>query len=293
MSTSSAGTSTTSTPATAPTLATTGSTGILGGYVAGMLADAGVAQRLLVRDPSRAPELPASTVLPFAYSDREASLRALDGVETLFMVSAAENAERLAEHRAFIDAARDAGVRHVVYTSFVGAAPDATFTLARDHFHTEEHLKQSGMAFTFLRDNLYLDFMDAMVGEDGVIRGPAGDGRAAIVARFDVARVAAAILCDPAQHDGITYELTGPEALTMTEVAAILTAHRGTRVRFHDETIEEAYASRRKWDAPQWQYDAWVSTYTAIAAGELERVTDDVEKVTGTAPLSLEQFLER
>ncbi|GAB3586168.1 hypothetical protein GCM10027406_35760 [Leifsonia lichenia] len=64
-------------------------------------------------------------------------------------------------------------------------------------------------------------------------------------------------------------------------------------MRFHDETVEEAYASRRQWDAPQWQYDAWVSTYTAIAAGELGRVTDDVERVTGTPPLSLAQFLER
>lgn len=281
------------TTSTLPSVATTGSTGILGGHVARMLSDAGVAQRLLVRDPSRAPQLPASTVLPFAYSDREASLRALDGVETLFMVSAAENADRLDEHRAFIDAAREAGVGRIVYTSFFGAAPDATFTLARDHFHTEEYLKRSGMRWTFLRDNLYLDFMDAMVGDDGVICGPAGDGRAAIVARLDVARVAAAIIVDPERHADVTYELTGPEALTMSEVAAILTAQRGTPVLFHDETLEEAYESRRKWDAPQWQYDAWVSTYTAIAAGELERVTGDVERVTGTAPLTLAEFLAR
>ena len=80
------------------------------------------------------------------------------------MVSAAENETRLDEHRAFVDAAADAGVEHVVYVSFFGAAPDATFTLARDHFATEEHIKASGMAWTFLRDNLYLEFTEAMVG---------------------------------------------------------------------------------------------------------------------------------
>ena len=92
------------------------------------------------------------------------------------MVSAAESADRLDQHRTFIDAAAEAGVRHIVYTSFLGAAPDATFTLARDHWVTEEHIRASGLAFTFLRDSFYLDFLPALAGEDGVIRGPAGDG---------------------------------------------------------------------------------------------------------------------
>ena len=80
-----------------------------------------------------------------------------------------------------------AGVAHLVYTSFYGAAPDATFTLARDHWATEEHIRASGLAFTFLRDNLYADFLPLMADEHGVIRGPAGDGRVAAVAIDDVA----------------------------------------------------------------------------------------------------------
>ena len=99
------------------------------------------------------------------------------------MVSASESADRVAQHVAFIDAAARAGVGHVVYISFFGAAPDATFTLARDHYATEEHLRASGMDFTFLRDNLYADFLPALVGDDGVIRGPAGRGRVAAVAQ--------------------------------------------------------------------------------------------------------------
>jgi uncharacterized protein YbjT (DUF2867 family) len=274
-----------------PTLAVTGSTGALGGLVARALADAGTEQRLLVRDPSRAPDLPGATVHTAAYDDRAASLRALDGVSVLFMVSASESADRREQHLAFVDAAVEAGVEHVVYTSFFGASPDATFTLARDHFATEERLRDSGADFTFLRDNLYLDVMPFFAGEDGVIRGPAGDGRAALVARADVARVAVTVLQDPAAHRGASYDLTGPEALTMTEVAEVLTRHTGRPITFHDETVEEAYESRRRWPAPDWQYDAWVSTYLAIASGELSRVSDDVERVTGTPPIGLAELL--
>ncbi|WP_278256402.1 DUF1304 family protein [Nocardioides convexus] len=114
----------------------------------------------------------------------------------------------------------------------------------------------------------YLDFLPDLVGEDGVIRGPAGDGRVSAVTRADIARSAVEVLTDPSAHRDATYDLTGPEALSFAEVAALLTEHTGRTVTYHDESVEEAYASRLRWPAPQWQYDAWVSTYTAIAAGE-------------------------
>lgn len=274
-----------------PTLAVTGATGFLGSRVAAALAEAGHAQRLVVRTPGRAPELPDAVVVQAAYGDAAAARDALAGVETLLMVSASESADRLEQHRTFVDAAAEAGVRHVVYTSFQGAAPDATFTLARDHFATERHIEASGMRHTFLRDSFYLDFMPLLVGDDGVIRGPAGEGRVAAVAREDVARVATTVLLDPGSHAGATYDLTGSEALTMREIAAILAEETGREVRFHDETIEEAYESRRAWDAPGWQNDAWVSTYTAIAAGEVASVSDAVERITGRAPLGLRKLL--
>ena len=119
------------------------------------------------------------------------------------MVSASEDVDRLGQHRAFVDAAAAAGVRHVVYTSFQGAAADCTFTLGRDHWATEEALRASGMEHTFLRDSFYADFLPLMA-TDGAIRGPAGDGRVAAVARDDVAAVAAVVLADPGAHVGAT-----------------------------------------------------------------------------------------
>ena len=274
-----------------PTIAVTGSTGAVGGAVAALLADSGTPLRLLVRDVGRAPAIPESAVEQCSYDDIDASMRALRGVDVLFMVSGAESATRLDEHRTFVDAAAAAGVRHVIYTSFFGAAPDATFTLARDHFHTEQHIAASGMDHTLLRDNFYADVMEHFAGEDGVIRGPAGDGRVSLVARADVARVAAAVLTDPASHVGTSYDLTGPEALTMAEVAAVIAEVRGRDVTFHDETLEEAYSSRTRWNAPDWQNDAWVSTYIAIASGELSRVSEDVERVTGRRAMTLSELL--
>ena len=274
-----------------PTLAVTGSTGHIGGLVAGHLAAAGVAQRLLARNPEWTPELADAVAVPCNYENTEESRAALAGVDLLFMVSGAENADRLNQHRGFIDAAVAVGVGHIVYLSFFGAASDATFTLARDHWATEQYLRASGLGFTFLRDNLYTDFFPSMVGEDGVIRGPAGAGRVACVTRADVARVAATVLHDPAEHIGNTYDLTGLEALTLAEIARTISEVTGRSVTYHDETIAEAYESRLAWEAPQWQYDAWVSTYTAIAAGELIPVSDAVRRITGRPAESLSDFL--
>jgi NAD(P)H dehydrogenase (quinone) len=270
-----------------------GVTGRLGGRVARRLADAGVAQRLVVRDPARAPGVPGATVATAEYGDAAALRRALDGAGTVLMVSAAETPDRVDRHRTFVDAAAAAGVRHLVYTSFVGAAPDAVFTLARDHWATEQHIRASGLPFTFLRDSLYADFLPLMVGEDGVIRGPAGNGRAAVVAQDDIADAAVAVLRDPPAHAGRNYDLTGPAALTFAEMAATVTAVTGRPVAFQDETVPEAYASRARYGAPDWQVDAWVSTYTSVAAGELSRVSGDVERLTGHPSTSLDQLLRR
>jgi NAD(P)H dehydrogenase (quinone) len=276
-----------------PDLAVTGSTGVLGGMVARGLAEAGFSQRLLVRDAGRAPELPDSAAVVADYADAAGSRSALQGTKTLFMVSASEAEDRLQQHCTFVDAAAEAGVQHIVYTSFFGAGPACTFTLGRDHYATEQRIRDSGMAFTFLRDNFYLDFLPMLAGEDGVIRGPAGDGVMAAVAREDIARCAVAVLRDPAVHAGFTYNLTGPEDISLGQAAEVLTAATGRTVTFHNETVEEAYASRAHYGAPKWQVDAWVSTYTAIAAGELAGTTADVRGLTGKDPLSLAEFVKQ
>jgi NAD(P)H dehydrogenase (quinone) len=285
-----------------PMIAVNGATGIIGGGVARRLAIAGVAQRLIVRSPGRTPAIPATEIAQASYGDLGAATAALTGIDTVLMVSAAEDPNRVADHRTFIDAAVSAGVHRIVYTSFFGAGPNSTFLLARDHWHTEQHIRASPLSFTFLQDNLYADVLLDFAGPEGVLRGPAGDGRVAAVARSDVIDVAVVVLEAAAMavtapgergstvHDGLSYRLTGPAALTLAEVAEVIGRVTGRAVRYQNETIDEAYASRVAYGAPKWMVDGWISTYTAIAAGELADITDDVLRIAGHPPLSLAEL---
>jgi NAD(P)H dehydrogenase (quinone) len=272
-------------------IAVTGATGALGGLVAHRLAD--LSPVLIVRDPARAPVLAGAEVRQAEYADYDSVLAALDGVDVLFVVSATESQRRREDHRRVVMAAAEMGVRQVVYTSFAGAGGEATtFSLVRDHAYTEAAIRASGLDFTFLRDNFYLEGLPFFADHSGVIRGPAGDGRFAPVSRRDVADVAAAVLRQPAAHSGAAYTLTGPEPITLTEAAARLSALLGREFRFEDETEDAARVWRReKYDAEDWQLDAWVSTYTAIRNGSLAGVTDDVARVSGHPARTLEQAL--
>lgn len=273
-------------------IAVTGSTGALGGRVARRLAERGHDLRLIVRDAARAPEISGAEVaIAAGYHDRAAMVQALRGTRTLFLVSGRESATRVDEHRSAVEAAVEAGVRHVVYTSFLGASDDATFTLGRHHAQTEALIRATGLAFTFLRNSMYLDFVPFFASAEGVIAGPGGEGRAAFVAREDVADVAVAVLVDPAAHDGATYDVTGSERLSLSDAAAILTEETGRKVTYVDETEEQAYASRAHFGAPAFEVEGWVTSYQALAAGELDVVSDVVPRIAGHEPIGLRAFL--
>jgi len=282
-------------------IAVTGSTGAVGNRVAVALEAAGVRQRLVGRDPSRLPVLAGAEHAPAAqYRDTEAMRRALDGAEALFLVSGRESADRLAEHHSAVDAAVAAGVGRIVYLSFLGAAPDCTFTFGRDHWHTEqrirEHAESRGLRFTFLRDSFYAAQLPALVDGEGVIRGPAGDGRVSAVTHDDVADVAVSVLLDGhgagrSTHDGETYDVTGPEAITLAEAAEQITEATGRRVRYQPETVEEAYASRAHYGAPEFEVAGWVTSYVAISKGEVEAVSDTVPRLTGHPAQSFAEYL--
>ncbi|MFW5417319.1 SDR family oxidoreductase [Nocardiopsis sp. CNT-189] len=274
-------------------IAVTGATGAVGGRVAARLARKGAALRLIVRDLNRAPELPEASASMAAYEDARSMERALRGAQTLFLVSATESADRVDLHLAAVDAAVAAGVSRIVYLSFLGAGPAAVFTFARDHFFTEAHIRSTGVEHTFLRPSLYLDLLPRWVDPAGVVRGPAGSGRVAWVSRDDIADVAAEVLLSPGVHDGRSYDLTGPEAVTLGETARRLSLLTGRTVRYVPETWEEALASRRPSGAEEWEIEGWASSYAAIAAGELDLVSPAVPDITGHPAQTIEGFLRR
>ena len=269
----------------------TGVTGKLGSYVANLVDGKGIASVHLARSPERAKLYASAEIRKIVYANTPEVVEALKGIDILLMVSARENLERVKEHKDFLDAAKLAGVEHIVYTSFYGADEKATFTLSRDHAQTEAYIKELGFTYTFLRDNFYLDFLMDIALENGEIRGPAGSGKVSAVARKDTSRVAAEILLHAKKWKNQTLNLTGPEELSMEEIVALLSKETGKTIAYVDESVEEAYESRKKWPAQTWEYDAWVSTYTAIKAGEQAGVSTDVEKVLGHPASSLLDIL--
>jgi NAD(P)H dehydrogenase (quinone) len=273
-------------------IAVTGATGEVGGRVARGLSERGASFRMIVRDPARAPKLDGAEVaIAAGYHDVDEMTAALRGAETMFMVSGRESPSRLDEHKSAVDAAVAAGVGRIVYLSFANASPDTAFKLGRQHYWTEQHIRTTGLDFTFLRDNLYLDFVPFFTRPDAVIAAPAGEGRGAFVARDDVADAAVAVLTEPG-HDGVAYTMTGGRALTLGEWAALLGDSIGREIVYQPETLDEAYESRAGYGAPDWEVEGWVTSYVAIARGELDDVTDSVVRLTGHPPRELPELLE-
>lgn len=305
-------------------LAVTGATGKVGGKIAARLAKLGLKQRLIVRDPKRAPNLPGAEVVPASsYGDAVAMGRALSGVKTLFLVSAQDRMgvaqrsvaekissqpyDRTMQQVTAVDAAAAVGVQHIIYLSFLNAAADSTFVLARDHFHTEEHIRALGMPFTFLRMSLYTENVPVHVSDDGVIRAPAGEGRAAWVTRDDIADVAVAVMTESG-HQGCTYDVTGPEALTMAETAERLSYATGREIIYQAQTPHEARATHTtsgmdKFEAESqrltgsgiddYGVEVWVTHFLQIATGELATVSDTVPRLTGHPAQSLAEYLDK
>lgn len=275
----------------APTLAITGSTGAVGARVARRLAEAGVAQRLIVRDTANAPELEGAVPVSASdYGNYDEMATALNGVHTLFLISFREAKDRLERHSRAVDAAVDAGVERIVYLSFLEASADSTFILGRQHYATEQHIRGKGVGFTFLRSSLYADFVPFFCGDDGVIRAPGGSGKVSWISRDDIAdTVVVAVLTE--DYEGQALENTGPAALDLHETADILSRVTGRDTTYVPETEEEAWESRRPTGAPDWEIAGWVSSYLAIANGELSTVSDTVERLTGRPARDLESFL--
>jgi uncharacterized protein YbjT (DUF2867 family) len=272
-------------------IAVTGATGVVGGRVGARLSAAGIPQRLVVRDKARAPELPGAEVRQASgYGAFDEMRAALDGVDTVFLVSGEKAHDRVEQHVTAVQAAAAAGVSRLVYLSMIGASADSLFERSVEHWQIEEHIRSTDLQWTLLRMNLFIDLIPTMVHPDGAIKGPGGYGRFAAVAREDVAASAAAVLTSDG-HEGKTYELTGSESLSLGEAAECMAQVTGKPIRYVDETDEEAYASRSGFGAPEWIVRGWISSYWAIRAGELERVSPAVRDLTGLDPITLEQYM--
>lgn len=242
------------------------------------------------------------------YEDKAALVQAFRGAEAVFMVSAMQvGAVRQVQHRNVIEAAKEAGVKRIVYTSFLGAGdPNINSFEIADHRFTEQLILASGLSWNFMRDSQYGDAMAenqaAIAISTGKSIGNTGEGRVAFITRDDVAAVAAALLAGKGERNK-AYDVTGPVAVSWRDVAAMITEISGVPVEVVDLTDEQMYAM---WDAlgvPReatgdfsrspvpWCSDGMVSLGRAIRLGQLSTVSNVVEELTGRKPRTLRELM--
>ncbi|HWL61956.1 MAG TPA: NAD(P)H-binding protein [Steroidobacteraceae bacterium] len=242
------------------------------------------------------------------FNDKAALVEAFRGAGHLFMVSTMEvGSNRQQQHRNAVEAAKEAGVRHIVYTSFLTAGkPEVDSFEVTDHKFTEKLIRESGIHWNFMRNNQYADAMAenqaAIAISSGKSIGNTGGGRVGFVSRDDVAAVAAKLLQGKGELDK-AYEVTGPETLDLREVAGLIKELSGATFDVIDLTDEQMYAMWDSLGVPReatgdfsrspvpWCSDGMVSFGRMIREGHLDRVTDVVEQFTGRKPKSMRALM--
>ena len=266
----------------------TGASGRVARRAAELLAQRGFGLRLMTRTPQQAPKLEGVEVVRGDFAEPATLDDAFAGVSNALVVSGSgKPGERARLHQNAFEAAARARVRHVVYLSLQGASPSSRYPFSRDHFLSEQYLAAIGIPYTMLRNAFYLDMFLEKFDADGVIRGPANESRCAFVSREDAAQTAAAVLADPS---GGTHDVTGPEAVSLADVARRLSALTGRDLRYQPESTKSARDRLSKLESASWRVDLSVGWFEAIAAGELDHVSGAVFRFTGKNPLNLEEY---
>jgi NAD(P)H dehydrogenase (quinone) len=268
---------------------------------------------LVTRSPEKLADRAAQgiTVLPGDYQDRASLDAAYSGGGTLFMISGLNLGRRISEHRNAIAAAQQAGIGHIVYTSVGGVQPNNPALSAKDHYQSELDLRASGIAYTFLRNALYAEIVGnilvAPAAQSGRLELAAGHGSLAPVAKADVARSIAAILLQPERHAGAVYEITGPELLSLEDIARIGAEVYGSPITYSPVTPEERFKFFDSLGIPRtydpdmppsadghmWASDELVSADMAIGEGYQAILSGHVQQITGRAPEDLRSVMER
>src|SRR5690348_1260051 len=277
----------------------TGATGNAGSEVVRALAARGGRVRAFVRDPERARQVLAGNggnagnveLAVGDFADRRSVRAAVEGADAL-LLSCADDPRRVGWETAAIDAAVAAGVRRIVKLSAMAAEPGSPVAFWDWHGQVERHLRASGAGWVILRASWYMTNLLAaapQVATEGRLYAPAGEARIAMIDPRDVGAAAAAVLSSPG-HEGHTYLLTGPRAITYAEVAAELSAATASTVEFADVPGDAARQAMIDDGLPGFVAGQLVAMFDRLRQGAGAQVTDAVETLTGSAPRDFAAF---
>jgi len=280
-----------------PTLLVTGASGKLGQRVLELLLEANAGTIIAA---TRSPEKLAAfaqkgvIVRQADFGDPASLAQAFKGVDRLLLISTDTIGNRLDQQIAAVKAAEAAGVKHVIYTSIANVQPDSTAQAAPDHYGTEQALIASKLGYTFLRNSIYTDMLLGSLGQavsTGTLYAGSGDGKIGYITREDCARAAAAALTDGFEGRR-ALDITGPEAVSQYDVAAIASKISGKQVTYVPLTLEALIGGMVSAGLPQFVAELLASFDSATAKGELQVVTNAFEDLTGRKPTSVAEFLE-
>ena len=271
----------------------TGLTGAIGTEIVKLLPEFGIQARGLVRDPAKADLIGAAgvEVIPGDLGDPVTVKEALQGCDKAFLLMA-NSRDQLDLEKGFVDAARASGVRRLVKMSANGACSNSTSLLKRYHGNSEQHIRESGLSYTLVRPNYFMQNMfhvAASIVEHDKYFMPMRDGQVGIIDVRDVARFILTVLTRPG-HENKTYEITGPELVSFHDIAGQLSEVMGREIRYVDVPAEDFKESLSQWVPDDWYVETVSDMFKLTAQGRGALLNDIYSQVTGRAPTTLRQF---
>uniref|UniRef100_A0A832G7J6 SDR family oxidoreductase n=1 Tax=Ignavibacterium album TaxID=591197 RepID=A0A832G7J6_9BACT len=277
----------------------TGASGHLGGATIDFLLKKNPNAKIkaLVRSEEKGKDLKAKGVeiATGDYLNYDSLVNAMKDVDTMLLVSSSTMGDRYSQHANAIKAAKENGVKHIVYTSVLKANPSSKFSAGIDHYKTEEDLIKSGMSYTIMRNTYYADFLPNIIGnavESGAIYYSAGNAKVNFALRSEMAEANAVVLANPTAHQNKIYEITSASKYTFDEIADILSEITGKQIKYVDIPVEVLKENIIKFGMPKEVADLMGSIAESMKAGEFDFIDPTLEKLIGRKPTDLKDFLK-